>query len=85
MRHIENVYNDLGSSSEWKVLHVDHSKIVCSRFDGCELPLHECLFYRVGFRLTLNKFDVGVMNHLGISSSKLHPMNCAYIKVFHYW
>lgn len=48
---------------------------VCNKFEGCVIPLLECLFSMIDFRLTFNDSEVDVLNHLGVSPSKLHLMS----------
>lgn len=37
------------------------------KYERCVIPIHECLFSLIGFHLSLNDFEVGVLNHLMIS------------------
>lgn len=57
----------------------------CNKYDGCAIPIYEYLYSLIGFRLLLNTFEVGVLNHLLIAPSQLRPVSWAYIKVFKYW
>lgn len=59
-----------------------HKGIICNMYNGCVIHLHEFIFYLIYFRLPLNDFEVGILNHLKISHSQLHPVRRTYVKVF---
>lgn len=57
-------------------------KRTCSEYDVCVIPFYDCLFYILRFHLSFNDFEVGVLNHLLITSSHMHLVDWAFIKVF---
>lgn len=59
---------------------LEGNKRIYNNYDGCVIPLHECLFSLIDFRLPFYEFEVGVLNHLEIAPSKLHLVNWGYIK-----
>lgn len=68
----------------WIEHFLEEDRRVCSKYGGCVIHLHECLFFLIGFCIPFNKFEVVVLNHLLIAYSQLHPIRWAYIKVFQY-
>lgn len=68
---LEGSYLNMGLSFGWFVFHIPPNKRVCSSFDGCLVPVYECLFSTLGFRIPFNDFEVDVLNHLRIPNS--HP------------
>lgn len=54
---------------------------VCSKYDMCVIPLHECMFSLIGLCLSFNNFEVRVLNLLLIST-QLHPVSWGYVKIF---
>lgn len=72
-------------SSIIEVLVPEKEKRVCSKYDMCAIPLHECLFSFIGFCPPFDNFEVGVLNQLLITPSQLHQMSWTYVKVSQYW
>lgn len=56
--------------------------ILCEKHEACVIPFHECLFSYIGLQLPFNDFEVGVLNHMGISPSQFDYVIRSYIKVF---
>lgn len=42
-------------------------KMICSFFDGCFVPLYECMFTMIGLWLSFSEFEVTVMKHFPTS------------------
>lgn len=58
--------------ADWAILLVGLDERVCIYFEGCSVPLYECLFTRLGVLLPLSDFEVVRVNHLKVSPSQLH-------------
>ncbi|MCH82910.1 hypothetical protein A2U01_0003723, partial [Trifolium medium] len=77
---------DVGPSDDWHVLLVEGDDRLCSRFDrDCVVPMYKCLFKSMGLCFPLCPFEVGVINHLRICPSQLHPLSWAHVRAFKYW
>lgn len=77
---IKSFNQDVGPSSNWSFSHIESGQRICNPFNRCLVPFHKCLFYRLRFRLPLNKFKVGVLNHLRVFPSQLRLVSWAYMK-----
>lgn len=56
----------VGCPSNWPVIPVDSGKRICRPFNGCLVPLIECLFSRICLWLPLSEFKVIVLKHLKV-------------------
>lgn len=81
---MDHAFSKVGPSLDWALLPPEVDKRIYSKYDGCVIHLHECLFSMIGFYLPFDKFEVGVLSHIVIAPSQLHPVIWAYIKVFQY-
>lgn len=86
-KHIEKdgekeILLEVGSSSDWKILVVHMDNRVCHAFKGYPVPFYSCIFYKLVVRLPLTTFEKGVLDHLRVPSSQLHPCAWAFLRVF---
>lgn len=58
-----------------QVLFLEEDKKLCSTYEGCVIPLHECLFSKICLTLPFNDFNVGFFNLGGVAPSQLHPIS----------
>lgn len=79
---ITNVAIMVTNSYDWSVLPLGSTERICSSFEGCSVPLYECLFTKLRVRPPFFDFEVVVMNHLRVAPLQLHPRSMAYMKVF---
>lgn len=49
-------FTKMGHSFDWGVLVSDKDKMVCNKYGMCVIPIHESLFYLIGFCLPFNNF-----------------------------
>lgn len=64
------------------IILVGPSDRVCNSFEGCLVPLYECLFTRLRIHLLFSDFEVDMMNHLKVPPSQLHPRDWAFMLMF---
>ncbi|MCH86858.1 hypothetical protein A2U01_0007718 [Trifolium medium] len=77
---------DVGSSCDWVLHPIAGDDRLCSPFDrDCLVPMYRCLFDVIGLRFPLSPFEVGVLNHLRICPSQLHPLSWALVRAFAFW
>lgn len=79
--YLDQDFIEVGSSTYQGVIPPEGNDIIYNTYDGCIVHLHECLFSLICVYLPFNDFEMGVLNHLVIDHSQLHPMSHAYIKV----
>lgn len=63
-------------------LPVETKKRICSSFDEYMVPIHECLFTRIGVQLPFYEFEVAFLRYLKVVPSQLHSGSWARIRVF---
>lgn len=81
-KDIINVGIIVDNSLNWSTLPVCPTKRICISFEGCSVPLYECLFTRLGVRLPFSDFEVAMMNRLRAAPLQPHHGAWAYMKVF---
>lgn len=54
---------------DWLNLFVGLERRICNSFDDCSVMLYECLFIKIGLRLSLSEFEMVVLKHLKVSPS----------------
>lgn len=57
----------VGVPSEWLSLLVPGEKRICSSFDECMIPFHECLFTRLKLWFPFSKFEVAILKYLKVA------------------
>lgn len=57
----------ISNPPDWEIPLVGPEMRVCSSFEGCLVPLYECLFIRLGIRFHFSDFEVVVIDHKKIS------------------
>lgn len=60
---------------------LDNEKCTYNHSKVSVFPFNECLFSRLGFTRPFNDFKLEIPNHLGISPSRVHPINLTYVQV----
>lgn len=55
---------DIGPVVDWGVFLSDEDKRICSEYDGCEIPFHECMFFLIGYHLPFSEYEFSVKKHL---------------------
>ena len=67
----ENVFDqswtNMGPSTYWHVFPPHGNKSLCIQYDGCDIPIHECVLSVICYQLPFNKLEVSVLKHLLIS------------------
>ncbi|CAI8590874.1 unnamed protein product [Vicia faba] len=56
----------IGDMLNWVILPLGPDVRVCNTFEGCSIPLYECLFNMFGIHLLISNFEVAVLKHLKI-------------------
>lgn len=79
---ISNVDIMVGNSLDWLILLVCPEERICNSFEGCSVPVYECLFIRLGTCLPFFDFEVVVMDRLRVAPLQLHPGPWDFVKVF---
>lgn len=64
---LDHAYTEAGPSSNLGVLSHEGNKMVCNKYEGCVILLHEYLFSLIGLCLPFNAFEVDILNQLRIS------------------
>lgn len=62
------------------VVLVDFDKRIYSYIDECFIPFYECRFTQLNFILPFNEFEVGLIRHLKIAPSQMHPKCLGFCK-----
>lgn len=70
------------NTPNYAILPLGLDEMTCSSFEGCSVPLYECLFTRLRIRLPFFKFEVVVIDHFNTSPSQLHYEAWDFMKVF---
>ncbi|KAI5425713.1 hypothetical protein KIW84_031509 [Lathyrus oleraceus] len=79
---LERAFLDVGSSSDRGGQTLEEDKRICSEYENCIIPFHECTFEISGLRLPLNFFGIEVFNHFMIVPSHRNLVSWDYIYVF---
>lgn len=82
---MDHAFSVLGPSSSYGVLPRERNRKVCNKYGGCFIPLQDCIFSLIGLCHPFNDFEVGVINHLTVAHSYLHPVRWVCVKVFQQW
>lgn len=80
MAKVEIALIKVGPHLNLEVISVDCDEMICSCFAGCSIHFYESMFIQLNFRL--HKFEEGVLKHLKMSPSQLHPNAWALVKAF---
>lgn len=80
--YLDHAITTVGPSEDWVMILPKEDKSICSKYDGCIVPIHECLFSLIGFHIPFNDLKVEVFNYLLIAPLQLNQLFLAYIKVF---
>lgn len=75
---------NVGDSSNWLILPVGPKEMICISFEGCSVPLYECLFTRLWVCFPFSDCEVFAINLLKFPPSQFHPGAWAYMKMFHF-
>lgn len=67
---------------DWVIIPIGPDERVCKSFEGCSVPLYECIFSMFEIRLSFSDFEMVVIDHLKIFPSQLHLEDWAFMKVF---
>lgn len=63
---LDQAFIEVGPPSDLGVFSFEGEKNACSKYEGCVIPFHECLFSLIGFLLPFIDFEVGILNRLVI-------------------
>lgn len=83
-RHLDQSFIDLGPPWDQWILILEKDKRLCSKYDGCVVPIHEYLLFLIGFSPPFNTFEVGIFNQFLITHLQLHLVSWSYVKLFQY-
>lgn len=75
-------FNEAGLSSDWGVLTPSENDRIYNKYDVYTILFYECAFSVMGLRFPFNTFKVEVIKHPVMDPLQLHPICCAYVKVF---
>lgn len=70
---IEFVYIVVGNPLKWSALPMGQKKRICSSFDNCAIPIHECLFAKIGPHFPFSDFELVFLKHL-----KIDPLSTSF-------
>lgn len=79
---LQKPYITIDNPLDWSILSVGLEKRICSSFEGCLVPMYECLVSMLGVRLPFSDFEVAFMYYLKVAPSHFHPRATTSMKVF---
>lgn len=71
-----------GNSLDCAILPVGPDERACSSFEGCSVPMYECVFTMFEMHMPFYDFEVVKMNRLKVSPLQLHPGAWAFMVAF---
>lgn len=77
-----HAFTSVGPSKYLRLISPKEDKRICNKYNGCVVPLNECLFSLIGLCLPFKKIEIGVLNNLLIAPLELYLVSQAYVKVF---
>ncbi|MCH88070.1 hypothetical protein A2U01_0008951 [Trifolium medium] len=83
---LKGAYKKVGNTFSWRVHSVGHGDMIFTTFNRlCGVPMYEFVLQELGVFFPLTDFEVGVLRHLRLAPSQLHPLAWANLKSFQYW
>jgi len=69
----------------WALAGPKRAKKACSHFRGCGVITYNILNWELDAFAPFNSFELGVLHHLKVAPSQLHPLSWAIVKVYQFW